>query len=777
LQHSVKTRSSALDWRFALVERESELATLGAVVRHAATDGQVVLIKGPAGIGKTRLLDVLRREAAGFDVMGARGGVLESDIAFGVVRQLLEPRLARADPGDRDALLAGAAAPAAGVLGLAGGDQELVRSELSRSLHGLFWLVANLAERQPLLLAVDDGPWADATSLEFLAYLARRLEGLPVLIAMTARDGEPWSHDVARSEIEANATVVQPAPLTREGVGTLVERAFGAPGPGTLVDACRAATGGNPFYLGELLAEVARAASDPTSVPIETVRATVPETVARSILLRLGRLGDPAVRLASAAALLEDGASLRHAAAVAELPAAAVADAADALVRASILTDVAPIRFNHPIVLAAVAGEMPPARRGAAHRRAALVLQAEGAPVDRIVPHLLRAVPAGDQRVVETLRRAADTASARGAPEAAVACLRRALEEPPAEDLAGLLEDLSRLELATGACAASASTATRAIDAAPGPAARARIRLIHGYALLAVEGAPAALRCLEQGIEEATGVDPELALLLEAELANQAWLTDKPHGVFERIARHRDLAGETHGERFVLAILAFEALRQEKPVDDCRALALRALAGGRLLAEQSSQTLAYNAATMALLAAEAHDDARAAIDAGMADCLARGLVYSFAGICWMRGLLALAEGDLAAAEADVRDSVAHTVPTMVGIAVATLALVLLEQGDVAGAADELARSGLLADARPIYLWGPYVRGLVRLAEGRPAEALADLNEVGRHATEVGGFPVTLPWRAHAALALAALGDTERARETDDTELRRSEERR
>ena len=762
-----------MDWRGALVERELEVAAIGVALEYAATDGRVVLIKGPAGIGKTRLLDVLRREATGFDVLGARGGVLERDVAFGVVRQLLEPLLARAAPGDRDALLAGAAAPAAGVLSLAGGDPGLVPSGLPRSLHALFWLVANLAERRPLVLAVDDGQWTDAPSLEFLAFLARRLEGLPVLIALAARDAEPWSHEVARSEIETHATVVRPAPLSPDGVGRLVHLAFGAPGPGALVEACRTATGGNPFYLGELLAEVARPGSDPTDVPIGTVRATVPETVARSILLRLGRLGDAAVRLASAAALLEDGALLRHAAAVAELPEPAVEHAADALVRASILTDVAPIRFNHPIVLAAIAGEMPPARRGAAHRRAALVLHAEGAPVDRLVPHLLRALPAGDQWVVETLRRAAATASARGAPGAAVACLRRALEEPPSEDLAGLLADLSRLEMATGDYAASAATAARAIDAAPGPAARARIRLPQGYALLAVEGAPAALRCLEQGIDEATGVDPELALLLEAELACQSWFTDEPHRVFDRIGRHRDLLGETHGERFVLAVLAFEALRHEEPAEVCTDLALRSLAGGRLLAEQSSQTLAYNVATVALLAAEAHDDARAAIVAGMADCRARGLVYAFGGICWMRGLLALAEGDLAAAEADERACVEHAVPTMVGIGVASLALVLLEQGDVAGAAGELARGGLLADARPIYVWGPYVRGLVRLAQGRPAEALADLRDVGRHATEVGGFPATLPWRAHSALALDALGDAEGAREAADAELRRA----
>jgi DNA-binding CsgD family transcriptional regulator len=762
-----------VDWRRALVEREVEVAAIGAALKRATSDGQVVLIKGPAGIGKTRLLDVLRQEAGGFDVMAARGGVLERDVAFGVVRQLLEPRLARAAPPDRDALLAAAAAPAADVLGLAGSDPGLVPSQLSRSLHALFWLVVNLAERQPVVLAIDDGQWADAASLEFLAYLGRRLEGLPVLIAMTVRDGEPWSHELAGSEIDTHATVVRPAPLTPDGVGQLVDLAFGAPSPRALVEACLTATGGNPFYLRELLVEVGRTGSDPADLPIETVRATVPETVARSILLRLGRLGDPAVRLASAAALLEDGASLRHAAALAELAVPSVEDAADALVRASILSDVAPIRFNHPIVLAAIAGEMPPARRGAAHRRAALILHAEGARVERIVPHLLRATPAGDQWVVAMLRRAAGIAAARGALDAAVTCLRRALEEPPAEDLAGLLADLSRMELASGAYAASAATAARAIDAAAGPAGRAVIRLPQSTALLAVEGAAAALTCLEQGIDEATGVDPELALLLEAELACQSWFTDMPHGVVDRIARHRDLPGHTAGQRSVLAVLAFEALRRHEPAGLCRELALRALAAGRMLAEQSAQTMVYFAATSALLAAEAHDDARDAVAAGMADCRARGMVYGVAGIFWMRGLLALAEGDLTGAEADERTCVEHAVPTMVGIGVASLALVLLEKGDVAGAADELARGGLLTDARPLYVWGPYVRGLVRLAQGRPADALADFRDVGRHATEVGGFPAALPWRAHAALALAALGDTEDAREMADAELARA----
>ncbi|MCP5978921.1 hypothetical protein NL364_30975, partial [Klebsiella pneumoniae] len=56
-------------------------------------------------------------------------------------------------------------------------------------LHGLFWLVANLAERSPVVICVDDVQWADAPSLRFLDYLALRLEGLPVLGALAARAG------------------------------------------------------------------------------------------------------------------------------------------------------------------------------------------------------------------------------------------------------------------------------------------------------------------------------------------------------------------------------------------------------------------------------------------------------------------------------------------------------------------------------------------------------------------------------------------------------------
>src|SRR5918992_862932 len=103
-----------------LLERQGELAAVGGLLAAArAGSGRVVLIEGPAGIGKSRLLEEARNSAVplGFRVLSARGGELERDFAFGVARQLLEPCLVRADPAERVRLMAGGPPPPPGGLG------------------------------------------------------------------------------------------------------------------------------------------------------------------------------------------------------------------------------------------------------------------------------------------------------------------------------------------------------------------------------------------------------------------------------------------------------------------------------------------------------------------------------------------------------------------------------------------------------------------------------------------------------------------------------------
>src|SRR5881394_3369546 len=132
-----------------LLERDAELARLSALLGNAqASSGSVVAVSGPAGIGKTRLLAAVHRLAGdrGFRSLRARGRELEADMAFSVVRQLLEQPVLSASAGERRRLLAGPARAGASALGLEPGNSPV--SDFA-AIHGLYWLCVNLAERMP----------------------------------------------------------------------------------------------------------------------------------------------------------------------------------------------------------------------------------------------------------------------------------------------------------------------------------------------------------------------------------------------------------------------------------------------------------------------------------------------------------------------------------------------------------------------------------------------------------------------------------------------------
>ena len=166
-----------------LCERDGELARLEELLAEArAGRGGVLLVTGPAGIGKTVLLRAARERAgqAGMRLLAGRGGELESGFSFGVARQLFEPLLAGAGAAEREALLAGAARRALIALeGQADAAQPADSEPPFGVMHGLYWLAVNASEAGPVLVAVDDLHWADQASLRFLLYLAARLEGVP----------------------------------------------------------------------------------------------------------------------------------------------------------------------------------------------------------------------------------------------------------------------------------------------------------------------------------------------------------------------------------------------------------------------------------------------------------------------------------------------------------------------------------------------------------------------------------------------------------------------
>ncbi|HEV2999413.1 MAG TPA: ATP-binding protein, partial [Solirubrobacteraceae bacterium] len=294
-----------------LLEREAELSAVGAAIEAAAAGaGGVVVVEGPAGIGKTRLLRAARERAAasGMAVLAARASELERDFPFGVVRQLLEPAVR----GGADDLLAGAARPAAAVLGVAeAAERDVLADPSYATLHGLYWLVSNLAEAGPLLLAVDDAHWADAASLRWLRFLLPRLDDLPVLLAVAARPADPAADAEALAALAADpgARLLRPRALSREPVAQLARAAIGPDAGEAFCAACLEVTGGNPFLLRELLAALAAEGARGAPEDAAHVREIAPASIARAVLVRLARLPPAARRLAEAVAVLGDGAA------------------------------------------------------------------------------------------------------------------------------------------------------------------------------------------------------------------------------------------------------------------------------------------------------------------------------------------------------------------------------------------------------------------------------------------------------------------------------------
>src|SRR5207244_1759742 len=125
---------------------------------------------------------------------------------------------------EREGLLAGAAALAAPLFDPAQVAAEPAADSPLATLHGLYWLAANLAARRPLLLAADDLHWCDLPSLRWLAYLLPRMEGLDLLIVAGLRPEEPGEDPGLLGQIVSDplAAVIRPAPLSAEAATRLL---------------------------------------------------------------------------------------------------------------------------------------------------------------------------------------------------------------------------------------------------------------------------------------------------------------------------------------------------------------------------------------------------------------------------------------------------------------------------------------------------------------------------------------------------------------------------
>jgi hypothetical protein len=274
--------------RVVLLHRGQELCEIeGCIARAAAGTGAALLIEGPAGVGKSALLQAARQSAstAGFEVLSARGGELEQAAAWAIVRELLDAATARLPTNDREALLGGPAAPAAVVLGERAVEEWSGSDQAFRIAHGLTWVVTALAQRAPLALLIDDLHWADTASVRWMSFLARRLDDLPVVLIAAARPATDGEHFL--SELAVAARVVTPRSFDSGAVKDFVVARLGVTPAQQFTAACLELTGGNPFLLGELLREAARDGLEVDALSAERLRGSRPGSVARAVLVRL----------------------------------------------------------------------------------------------------------------------------------------------------------------------------------------------------------------------------------------------------------------------------------------------------------------------------------------------------------------------------------------------------------------------------------------------------------------------------------------------------------
>jgi len=816
-----------------LLERDGVIEQVDRRLCDAARGrGGLLVVTGPAGIGRTRLARVVAASARrqGFLVRAAQGHRLEEDVPYGVLRQLMDASaLGRADGAPEPGF--SAAQPADEWTGQGAAFHDLYRSAVVQ------------AALRPLAVIVDDAHWADPQSLRWLHYLARRSQHIRVLTIVFGRCDEEttaWPMMAALRALDP-AGLIDLKPLSGEAVSALLaealddEEADAADRHARLSAACLHSTGGNPFLLSELIGQIRAGArraqggcaagtgpdrigaarigaagfgtdggdAESASRPIGSL---VSPAVSDAVLARLRALGPDAIKVARAAVVLGESGRLDQVAELAETDRAAAAVQCDLLRRSGVLEAVGGLRFVHPLVAAAVRRDISAACRSLMHTRAARLLTKAGAPAPSIAGHLLKAAPAGDAWVVGSLRDAARRALEAGMPEIAVHYLARAVREPPAAHVRGRV----RLEWGVAAAMIDPRSAVPQFELAGQLAESDRARCAAALGLAA-----ALARC-----DRPTEADHVLAraaatvrsspaatrLLAERLLWRDWWRAlpdpvENPARLAELEARARrdrgdggsNSGGSGGGDRRVqtllLALRAWEVTISGAPSEHIgpavdaalrAASATTAARGAGWVGSESGIELNCLLA-QTLLCGGRFEQARALLGEGLAELGRHGrrgedrrLVLSLRAFAALRiGDLAQAEQDAGAAWLEVGDLGPEL--TSWWWSASVLASVLIARGDLAGAQDLVSRAGLgeRASAGLVLPDPTAVRGRLRLAQGRFAEAAADLRAAGRGLEARGCVsPSCDPWQTDLALALSADAPDE-ANAVADEALRRA----
>ncbi|HKA30172.1 MAG TPA: BREX system ATP-binding domain-containing protein, partial [Candidatus Binatia bacterium] len=439
----------------AFVGRERELAELtGAVEAARAGRGVFYLVSGEPGIGKTRLAERVAEEASarGFCVLWGRCWESGGAPAYWPWVQVLRAALRGRDP----TTLASATGRAIAELGqllpemahdstdhgipsipgpMADGPDE-ARVVLFDAVQAV---IATLAAERPLAVLLDDLHAADESSLLLLQYLSRELQQSPVLLLGTHRDWEMRKAPALRRLLGGLARASQHLPLRgleEHDVARFVEADRGTMPARSLVSAVYRATGGNPFFLREVVRGIpARGELEAPPIPSHDVIG-IPMRVREMVRRRFESLSESCTKTLPVAAVIGQEFDRVVLGQACDLRGDRLLTLLDEAVAAGVVLHLGGHRygFSHGIIRETLCEGVPPGERAGLHARIAEVLEVRspgdpGAHLGELAYHFGEAAQGGSDpaKAISYARQAAQHAMARLAFEEAVSLLQRAL--------------------------------------------------------------------------------------------------------------------------------------------------------------------------------------------------------------------------------------------------------------------------------------------------------------------------------------------------------------
>src|SRR3954462_13067720 len=544
------------------VGRAEQLGSFDQVLQQVDQgNSSAIVLVGEPGIGKTRFLAEFAHSAdqTGRLVLAGSASELERDLPFSVfvdaldeyLRGLAPDRLAALDEDVRTEL--SHVFPSLSALGTAGSGA--LQHERYRSHRAARALLEELAKTRSLVLVLDDVHWADSASVELLGTMLRRPPADGVLIVLAVRP-----HQTAERLSVAIERADRAGALTRIELGALTAleaRQLVGDAAAVLYDE----SGGNPFYLEQLVRSLARHSNGDAARGVSLSGIEVPSAVAASLNEELGLLSAAARRVLEGASVAGDPFEPELAAAAAATSEAAAMEAIDELLVLDLVrsTEVPRrFRFRHPLIRRAAYEATPGGWRLGAHERCADLLAASGASAAARAHRVERSAREGDLEAVAVLREAGEGAS-RLAPASAANWFAQALRllpaSAPSNECIELLLARSAAETASGHFTDSHSVLLEALAIAPDD--ETVVRRCAAVESLLGRHEQAGAR-LASAIERLPDQDSAAAVALMSELAvNLVWRAkyEELHACAERAVRAARRLGDRSLTAAALALL------------------------------------------------------------------------------------------------------------------------------------------------------------------------------------------------------------------------------